>query len=107
MTRDLGLALKLMEVLKNEEHPQKIGDLAIDFGCSEDFLHQVSNKLKKANLIKAKRGVGGGILRKSNEDISVWLVFKALNKTKPKKSISNKEDRIVEKISNLLNEELI
>ena len=69
-------ALRLLMFLAAHGERTSIGDVATFFGISRDHLAKASMRLASAGLIRAIRGVGGGIeLAKSPSDIGIGEVI--------------------------------
>lgn len=73
--------LYFMTVLADNYNSCKrsVKSVAIERGISDLYLEQIVAKLKKANLVKSTRGAYGGYeLSMPPEDISVYMIFKAV-----------------------------
>ena len=47
-------------------------------GCNPAAIRSILNALKKAGLICIRRGVGGAVLSRAPEEISVWDIYQAV-----------------------------
>lgn len=74
-------ALKAMTTLaerSNETNPLALHTLAEETGISPEFLQQIFHRLRKAGLIAAYRGPGGGFfLAKEAETVSILEILEA------------------------------
>ena len=70
----------IFEIARNyQKGPLTIKEVAKRQSVSVAYLEQLLNKLRKAKLIRSKKGPGGGyILYKKPEEISIGMVLKAL-----------------------------
>jgi DNA-binding IscR family transcriptional regulator len=104
LTKDIVIALELMEVIKGKKYPSKVVELAPTLSTTPSFLKHIVNRLKKAGLINIKRGPGGGITRNGDEPVSVVEIFKAMGKPILLKGES-KEAKILAKVEAALQAE--
>lgn len=76
-----GTRMVLDIALYGQGGPVPIADIARRQGISEKYLEKLINELKKAGLIKSRRGVGGGhTLAKPTSQITVGDIVRALEK---------------------------
>ncbi len=77
----LKAILTLAEVSKSQK-PVSLQKIAEIEGLSQEFLQQIFYKLRKAGIINASRGPGGGFsLNRSPEEISAYDVLSAVGET--------------------------
>lgn len=73
--------------LSTSENPVSVHDLAISERLPADFLEKILQKLKKAGVVVAKKGVEGGYsLARPADEISAWNVLSALDTPVPRMS---------------------
>lgn len=104
LTKDIVIALELMENIKGKKYPSKVVELAPVLNTTPSFLKHIVNRLKKGGLINIKRGPGGGITRNGDAPVSVVEVFKAMGKPISLKGES-KEAKILAKVEEALAKE--
>lgn len=64
---------------KNQIKPSSIADIATRQNISINYLEQIFNKLKKAQIVRSVRGPGGGyILNNAPDNICVADIIKAV-----------------------------
>lgn len=78
VNKNLELALKTLEVLKDQEKPVRTQDIAEKIGVSPQFLEQVLRKLRMAGITSSVRGPGGGNKITKGQTISALSVANAL-----------------------------
>jgi DNA-binding IscR family transcriptional regulator len=104
LTKDVVICIDLLTTLRNRPYPARLAELAPQLNTTHAFLKQIVHKLKKSGLLKVQRGPGGGIMRASNEDISVLAVFKALGRPITI-AAKTKEAQILQKVEQVLSKE--
>ncbi len=73
--------LRALSYLTKKRQICSIKEIAEEEGISFDYLEKIFLKLKKADLIKAKRGVEGGyFLAKKPEKITIGEIIRALER---------------------------
>jgi Rrf2 family protein len=81
LTRELEVALNVLEVLKTKEAFARTEDLAKEVGTTVHFLEQIMRNLRIANIVAVKRGPGGGYtLNRSFGNITAYHVANALGR---------------------------
>ncbi|UCD34484.1 MAG: Rrf2 family transcriptional regulator, partial [Nitrospiraceae bacterium] len=70
----------MFELAKNyEKGPLTIKEIAARQGVSIAYLEQLLNRLRKAKLIKSRKGPGGGyVISNKPENISVGMILSSL-----------------------------
>ncbi len=70
----------MFEIAKNyKKGPLAIREIALRQSVSVAYLEQLLNRLRKARLIKSRKGPGGGyVLIRKPEEISVGMILNAL-----------------------------
>lgn len=88
----IALHLLMLMALKDDEQMVKRviamrGDgkltselMAESTGCNPVMVRNILGDLKKAGLVNVRRGTGGATLAATPEDISVWDVYRAVEK---------------------------
>jgi len=75
----LRAMIDLAQIQCNNLKPISLRDISIRQDISLQYLEQLFNKLKKANLVKSTRGAGGGyLLAKEAEKINAGDIIKAV-----------------------------
>ncbi|HER25189.1 MAG TPA: Rrf2 family transcriptional regulator [Candidatus Atribacteria bacterium] len=75
----LRAMIDLAQIQCNHSEPVSLRDVSLRQGISLQYLEQLFNKLKKADLVKSTRGAGGGyLLAKEIEKISAGNVIRAV-----------------------------
>jgi len=72
----------LLDIAQHEqnESPRTIGAIAASQGISAAFISRLAVPLKRAHLIRAERGAGGGLrLARPPEDITILDIAEALD----------------------------
>ena len=77
--KKIDLAVKTIKLL-DTTNPKRVSDLATQVGTTDNFLEQITRRLRLANLIKAKHGPGGGYVA-NNGKVTLYDVSKALQYT--------------------------
>jgi Rrf2 family protein len=74
------MALHIL-VLLAEFTDQKLTSeqIAKSVGCNPVMVRNLLLKLKEAGLVATRRGIGGSVLMKSPEDITIWMVYQAVD----------------------------
>ena len=82
--KDVQLAVELVKKLKGRGY-SRVRDVAKEINASDKvpFVEQIANKLKKGEVLEVKRGPGGGVRIKRNEQgeekvISFMEIYSAL-----------------------------
>jgi len=71
--------IDLAQIQCNNSKPISLRDISLRQEISLQYLEQLFNKLKKANLVKSIRGAGGGyLLSKEAEKINVGDIIRAV-----------------------------
>lgn len=78
VNRNVELALKTIEFLKQEEKPVRTRDIAEKIGTTTAFLEQVVRKLRVAGITTPVRGPGGGYKLNRGHTITALNVAIAL-----------------------------
>lgn len=104
LTKDIVIALNLMDKIKGKKYPSKVVELAPVLNTTPSFLKNIVNRLKKHGLITIKRGPGGGLTRNGEHPVSVVEIFKAMGKPITLKGES-KEAKILAKVEEALKSE--
>lgn len=69
----------MFEIAKDHERPITIKEIARRQGMSVSYLEQLLNRLRRAGLIKSRKGPGGGyVLGKRPEEISIGMILRTL-----------------------------
>jgi len=75
----LRAMIDLAQIQCNNLKPISLRDISIRQEISLQYLEQLFNKLKKANLVKSTRGAGGGyLLAKEAEKINAGDIIRAV-----------------------------
>lgn len=70
----------MMEVAIGGTNPVKLSDISVKQNISLSYLEQIFAKLKKASLVSAVKGPGGGyLLRNSSKEISIADIIDAVD----------------------------
>ncbi len=78
-TKRAQYALRAMIILAKEEDICSLRSIAKREGISLDYLEKVFSFLEKGDLVKAKRGAGGGyLLFRNAEEITLKDIFRAV-----------------------------
>ena len=64
----------------NDANPATSEMMSMSVGCHPVAIRQVMSSLKKAGLIKTQNGIPGGRLAKSQEEITLYEIYQAVNK---------------------------
>lgn len=62
--------------------PEKMptsAQIAKSVGCNPVMVRNLLGSLKKAALVETRRGIGGSALAKKPEDITIWMVYQAVD----------------------------
>jgi Rrf2 family iron-sulfur cluster assembly transcriptional regulator len=80
-TKSRYAVIAMMEVaIGDGTKPVKLGDIAVNQDISLSYLEQIFAKLKKANLVDAVKGPGGGyLLKHSPKEISIAAIVDAVD----------------------------
>jgi len=71
--------IDLAQIQCNNLKPISLRDISLRQEISLQYLEQLFNKLKKANLVKSTRGAGGGyLLAKESEKINTGDIIRAV-----------------------------
>lgn len=104
LTKDVVIALDLMEKLKGKTYPARVIELAPQLNTTQPFLKQIVHRLKKAGIVAIRRGPGGGVLRASQDPVAVVEIFKALGRPLSIQE-NTKEAKILAKVAEVLKSE--
>ncbi|HBY56860.1 MAG TPA: Rrf2 family transcriptional regulator [Candidatus Atribacteria bacterium] len=75
----LRAMIDLAQIQCNDSKPISLRDVSLRQGISLQYLEQLFNKLKKANLVESTRGAGGGyLLAKEAKEISAGDIIRAV-----------------------------
>ena len=75
----LRAMIDLAQIQCNNSKPISLRDISLRQDISLQYLEQLFNKLKKANLVKSTRGAGGGyLLAKEAEEINAGDIIRAV-----------------------------
>ena len=75
----LRAMIDLAQIQCNNSKPISLRDISLRQDISLQYLEQLFNKIKKANLVKSTRGAGGGyLLAKEAEKISAGDIIRAV-----------------------------
>jgi Rrf2 family cysteine metabolism transcriptional repressor len=75
----LRAMIDLAKIQCNHSKPISLRDISLRQDISLQYLEQLFNKLKKANLVKSTRGAGGGyLLAKEAEKINAGNIIRAV-----------------------------
>jgi Rrf2 family protein len=75
----LRAMIDLAQIQRNNSKPISLRDISIRQEISLQYLEQLFNKLKKANLVKSTRGAGGGyLLAKEAKKINAGEIISAV-----------------------------
>jgi Rrf2 family protein len=75
----LRAMIDLAQIQCNYSKPISLRDISLRQDISLQYLEQLFNKLKKANLVKSTRGAGGGyLLAKEAEKINAGNIIRAV-----------------------------
>ena len=70
----------LQEVLTGEGRPVSRKQISANQKISEHFLEKICLDLKKNNILKSKKGPGGGFfISRAPETISFWEIYRAVD----------------------------
>lgn len=70
----------MIEVAAGEGGPVKLSDISVKQNISLSYLEQIFSKLKKADLVGAVKGPGGGyLLKNSSKKISIADIIDAVD----------------------------
>jgi Rrf2 family iron-sulfur cluster assembly transcriptional regulator len=70
----------MIEVAAGGSNPVKLSDISIKQNISLSYLEQIFAKLKKASLVSAVKGPGGGyLLKNTSEEISIADIIDAVD----------------------------
>jgi hypothetical protein len=72
-TRDLEISVNLLSILTKE--PMTAVDAAERCGTTQHMMNMVASKLRRAGLIKTKKGRNGGLYTDRKDDISTFEVI--------------------------------
>lgn len=79
MPEKVRLAVNVIRYLKliSDGKPRRVEDLAIIFGTSKNFLHQVVAKLRRAGMVVVIKGPKGGVGQSINDHtlLDVYQLF--------------------------------
>jgi DNA-binding IscR family transcriptional regulator len=76
VNKNVEVALKTLELLKNESTPLKSQAIAEKIGTTTSYVEQVVRKLRVAGITKAVRGPGGGHVANRGQSVSALSVAK-------------------------------
>lgn len=74
VNKNIEVALKALEVLKNETTPIRSQNIAEKIGSTTSYVEQVVRKLRVAGFTKAVRGPGGGYIANRGQTITALNV---------------------------------
>ncbi len=75
----LRAMIDLAQIQCNNSKPISLRDISVRQEISLQYLEQLFNKLKKANLVKSTRGAGGGyLLAREAEKINAGEIISAV-----------------------------
>lgn len=87
--------LALIALAKNPQQQMKVADIAAAEDISCTYLHKISQKLVKSNIVSAKTGVKGGIrLTREPEKITLKEVIEAIQGGKLIKTLKEKNSNL-------------
>lgn len=74
VNKNVEIALRTLEVLKNESAPIKTQTIAEKIGSTTNYVEQVARKLRVAGIAKSVRGPGGGYVANRGQSVSALTV---------------------------------
>jgi DNA-binding IscR family transcriptional regulator len=74
VNKNVEIALKTLEVLKNETVPVKSQVIAEKIGSTTNYVEQVVRKLRVAGMTKSIRGPGGGYVANRGQSVTALAV---------------------------------
>lgn len=76
-----SMALHTLVLLAIFPEPKPTSDdIARSVGCNPVMIRNLLGKMKEAGLITTQRGAGGSALAKKPEEVSLWMVYQAVDK---------------------------
>ena len=75
-----SIALHCLVVIHECENRQKVTSelLAKSTGCNAAAIRSILSALQRAEILRIARGVGGAVLNKTPDELTVWDVYHAL-----------------------------
>lgn len=74
VNKNMEIALKTLEILKNESTPVKTQSIAEKIGTTTNYVEQVARKLRVAGITRAVRGPGGGYVANRGQSVSALTI---------------------------------
>jgi Rrf2 family iron-sulfur cluster assembly transcriptional regulator len=93
-TKGRYAVMAMVEIASTDSHsPLKLANISVRQSIPQNYLEQIFLKLRKADLVKAVKGPGGGyLLNLSKEDITIINIIDAVEEnTKMTRCSTNKE----------------